>query len=166
MTIYTEAKTNRKLAPNWRLESVSLGVWHCVALHYEDVARRSAKLPGRPILRPVKGHFPICLGLGVYGHGPCLHSLHLGFPKSSWASVSLIVRGTADPGSTPSLRFRNLLHISLDWGCSGILIGQLRVGLAGHQVRIWGLTLKSESASKQALTSVPRVYKHRCCVAF
>ena len=25
---------------------------------------------------PTVGHFPIYLGLGVFGHGVCLHSLH------------------------------------------------------------------------------------------
>ncbi len=38
---------------------------------------KQRKLPGRPILRPVVGRFPIYLGLGVYGHGVCLHSLQV-----------------------------------------------------------------------------------------
>ena len=50
------------------LESVSRGVWHCVLQHFENAAQRSAKLPGRPILRPVGGHFSIYLGVGVSGH--------------------------------------------------------------------------------------------------
>ncbi len=42
-----------------------------------NAAQRSGKPSGRPILRPVWGHFPNYLGLGVYGHGVCvcLHSL-------------------------------------------------------------------------------------------
>ena len=31
---------------------------------------------GRCILSPFRVRFPIYLGLGVYGHGTCLHSLH------------------------------------------------------------------------------------------
>ena len=42
------------------LESVSRGVWHCVAQNFENAAQRSAKVPG------------IYLGLGVYGHGVCV----------------------------------------------------------------------------------------------
>ena len=34
----------------------------------------SAKRSGRPILRPVGGHFSIYRGLGVYGRGVSLHS--------------------------------------------------------------------------------------------
>ncbi len=45
--------------PQLALESVSRGVWHCVAQHFENAAQRSAKLPGRPILRPVSEHFLI-----------------------------------------------------------------------------------------------------------
>ena len=52
-------------SPQLASESVSRGVWHCVAQHFENVAQRTAKLPGRPILRPVGDHFPIYLGLGV-----------------------------------------------------------------------------------------------------
>ncbi len=33
--------------------------WHCVAQHFENAAQRSAKLPGRPILRPVSEQFLI-----------------------------------------------------------------------------------------------------------
>ena len=62
-------------APQLALDSVSWGVWHCFAQHFENAAQRSAKVPGRPILEPVGGHFPIYLGLGVYCHGVCLHSL-------------------------------------------------------------------------------------------
>ena len=76
LTIYTEAKINRKMDPQLALESASQETWHCVAQLFQNAAQRSAKLPGRPILRPVGGHFPIYLGLGVYGHSPCLHSLH------------------------------------------------------------------------------------------
>ena len=32
-------------------------------------------LPREVYSEAVSGHFPIYLGLGVYGHGPCLHSL-------------------------------------------------------------------------------------------
>ncbi len=65
--------------PQLALESVSRGVWHCVAQHFENAAQRSAKLPGRPILRPVGGPFPIYLGLGVYGHSVCPHSSSVTF---------------------------------------------------------------------------------------
>ena len=76
MTIYTEAKIHRKMGSELAFESVSREVWHCVAQHFENAAQRGAALPGGPILRPVGGHFPIYLGLGVYGRGVCLHSLH------------------------------------------------------------------------------------------
>jgi hypothetical protein len=66
------------MAPQLALVSVFRGAGHCGAQHFENAAQRNAKLPGRPILRPVGGHLPIYLGLGVYGHGPCLHSLHVG----------------------------------------------------------------------------------------
>ncbi len=46
---------------------------HCAAL--KNAVQCDAK-PGRPILKPVGGHFPIYLGLGVYGHGVCEPSLH------------------------------------------------------------------------------------------
>ena len=42
-----------------------------------NAAQRSAKLRGRPILRPVGGHYSIYLGLGAYGHGVFLHALQL-----------------------------------------------------------------------------------------
>ena len=45
---------------------------------FEDAAKRNAKLRGRPICRPVGDHFPNHLGLGVFGHGVCLHSLVVG----------------------------------------------------------------------------------------
>jgi hypothetical protein len=64
------------------LASVSVGVWHCVAEQFENAARRSAKLPARPIPRPVGGHFMIHLGLGIYGHGVCLHLLQADFGKA------------------------------------------------------------------------------------
>ncbi len=54
--------------PQLALELVFRGVWHCVAQHLENAAQRSAKLPGRPILRPVGGHHMIYLGLSVHGH--------------------------------------------------------------------------------------------------
>ncbi len=41
--IYTEAKINRKMAPQLALESVSRGVWRCVAHHFQNAAQRSAK---------------------------------------------------------------------------------------------------------------------------
>ena len=62
--------------PRLSLESISLGVWHCIAQIFQNAVQRNAKLTGRPIIRPVGSHFPIFLGLGVYGHGVCLHSLH------------------------------------------------------------------------------------------
>jgi hypothetical protein len=50
-----------------------------IALHslFENAPQRSAKLSGRPILMLAGRHFMICLGLGVYGHCTCLHSLHV-----------------------------------------------------------------------------------------
>ncbi len=68
--------------PQLALESVSGGVRHCVAQHFLNAVQRSAKLSGRPILSPVGGHFPIYLGLGVYGHGVCLHLFHMVHPLS------------------------------------------------------------------------------------
>jgi hypothetical protein len=41
------------------LESVSQGVWHCVAQHFENVAQRSVRLPGRLIIRLVSEHLLI-----------------------------------------------------------------------------------------------------------
>ncbi len=86
------------------LESVSRGVWHCVAQHFENAAQRSAKLPGTPIPRPVGSHFPIYLGLGVYGHGVCLHSLHSLRGFLLWApqkeSLCGLHRGIPFVGST------------------------------------------------------------------
>jgi hypothetical protein len=52
-------------------ESVSRGVWKCIAYHFENAAQRSDKLPGGPILRPIGEQFVMYLGLGVYGHGVC-----------------------------------------------------------------------------------------------
>ncbi len=43
--------------PQLALESVSRGVWHCVAQHFQNAARCSAKLPGRPFPKPVGAHF-------------------------------------------------------------------------------------------------------------
>mgnify|MGYP002811913371 CR=1 FL=1 len=43
----------------------------------EALTQRSAKPTGRPILRPAGGHFPIYLGLGVYGHGVCVCTLFI-----------------------------------------------------------------------------------------
>mgnify|MGYP002810395656 CR=1 FL=1 len=54
-------------APYLALFSVSRTAHHYVAQHFENASQRSAELPGRPILRPVGGHSPIYLGLGVYG---------------------------------------------------------------------------------------------------
>ena len=45
------------IGPELALESVSRGCRHCIAQHFENAAQRSAELPGRPILRPVSGHF-------------------------------------------------------------------------------------------------------------
>ncbi len=45
-------------------------------------------------LFPVRGHFPIYPGLGVYGHGVCLHSLHL---ILGHILVSLALHGTQAP---------------------------------------------------------------------
>ena len=56
-----------EIGPKPVLESVSRGVWHCVAQHLENAAQRSAKLPGRPILRPPRGRFT------VYNSGPLAH---------------------------------------------------------------------------------------------
>ena len=39
--------------PRLALGSASRRVWHSAAQHFENVAQRSAKLPGQPILRPV-----------------------------------------------------------------------------------------------------------------
>ena len=56
------------IAPVCTLSLLFRGAWHCVAQHFQSAAQRNAKLPRRPILRPVEGDFPIYLGLGVYGH--------------------------------------------------------------------------------------------------
>ena len=48
-----------EIGPDVALESVSRGVRHCVAQHLENAAELSAKLPGRPILRPVRGRFAL-----------------------------------------------------------------------------------------------------------
>jgi hypothetical protein len=77
LSIYTEAKINWKMAPNW----FSISLPNCLAPalggSLKMLHNARAKLPGRPSVMPVGGHFPIYLVLCVYGHGPCLHSLPL-----------------------------------------------------------------------------------------
>jgi hypothetical protein len=46
-------------APKQALASVSRGAWHCIAQPFENAVNRSAKPPGRPILKPVPDHFLI-----------------------------------------------------------------------------------------------------------
>ena len=75
MTVHTEAKINRESGSQLDSESVSQGVWHRVAQHVQKAVQRSAKPLGRPILRRNGSQFPIYLGLGVYGHGVCLHRM-------------------------------------------------------------------------------------------
>ncbi len=76
MTIYTEATINQKIASQLALVPVSWGVWHCVALHFQNAAQRSARLPGRPSLRPIGGHVTIYLCLGGNSRDMCLQCLH------------------------------------------------------------------------------------------
>jgi hypothetical protein len=42
---------------------------------FRNVVQCSAELSGGSILEPVGVHFLLDLGIGLYGHGPCLHSL-------------------------------------------------------------------------------------------
>jgi hypothetical protein len=46
MIIYTESKINRKNGHQVASESVTWGVWHSVAQHFQNAAQRSAKLLG------------------------------------------------------------------------------------------------------------------------
>ena len=53
------------------LESVSQGVWHCVAQPFQNAAQRCAKLPGRPILRQLGAIFrfilaSVCMVIGSF----------------------------------------------------------------------------------------------------
>ncbi len=94
-------------APKQALESVSRGAWHCVAQHFQNAAKRNAKLPGRPILRPVGGHFSIYLCLGVYGHGVCLHRRTGGRGVFREATASWPRRDSGTGLSTRICRSRN-----------------------------------------------------------
>jgi hypothetical protein len=78
-----------KNGPQLALESITRGVRHCIAQHFENAAQRNAKLPGRPILIPIGVHFPVCLGLGVYRHGVCLHYLQAYFNHDCFAALGL-----------------------------------------------------------------------------
>jgi hypothetical protein len=83
------------------LESVSRGVWHCVAQHFRSAAQRSAKLPGRTILKPIGSHFVIYLGLGVYGHGVCVCIL---FMVASFRHMAAFRATFTGPKSTQTQR--------------------------------------------------------------
>ena len=72
-------------------------------------ARASCTNPSRSIghrevnAEAVSGRFPTYLGLGVYGHGPCLHSLHcrcvLGLVGSTTGERALLERQKVKYGS-------------------------------------------------------------------
>ena len=47
--------SKKQIGPKLAVESVSRGVRHCVAQHFQNAAEGIAKRPGRPILRPVWG---------------------------------------------------------------------------------------------------------------
>jgi hypothetical protein len=74
MTIYNEGKINRKMAPTWLKNWSPNEFGTALRSPFENAAQRNAKLSGRPILKPIDGHFPIYLGPTVYGHGRCLLS--------------------------------------------------------------------------------------------
>jgi hypothetical protein len=74
MTIYNEAQINMKMAHTWLKNWSPKEFGTALRSPFENAAQRNAKLSGRPILKPIGGHFPIYLGPTVCGHGPCLLS--------------------------------------------------------------------------------------------
>jgi hypothetical protein len=66
---------------------MSLLNYPTVVQHFRNAEQRNANLTGRPILRRVGCHFPIYLSFGVWVHGVCLHSLHLGWHPEHFGLV-------------------------------------------------------------------------------
>ena len=58
---------------------------------------------GRCILKPFWGHFPIYLGLGVYGLGTCLRSLQVMLPLlGEQRDLGILFVPTATSNTTPT----------------------------------------------------------------
>ena len=123
MTIHTEFNINRRMDAN-RPQNRSPG---CFGTALRSILKNAPQCngrpPGSPILRPLRGQFPIDLGLGVYGHGVrvcvcvCVHSLQYtpSLPKCCCPTALgvLVVSKCPSPGReihTPPLLQKRLDH--------------------------------------------------------
>ena len=75
MTIYNEAKTSREMVPDWDYDWFPGDFGIALRSIFKMMHNTMPSPPFRQIIMTGAGHFPICFGLGVYGHRLCLHSL-------------------------------------------------------------------------------------------